>query len=556
MSERWVVRAKSLLRKCMCRRHWSSLAHNRMTERTKMPIVDLDFEEELKETNFPDLLEGVPPSVVQASIKKDAARRKVHKERTKSVERRRVVERPSPEVPANIQIAVPSLAVRSSTTTEKSTRSKSQGTIAPSRVAVDPPSSPEGSSGTSNKERRDDVKKSRSTNSTSSPILVQSLVQPGGKPSSSSRSVPTSRDAVAATKSKAAIPVVVAREKKHAAEVVVPKEPPKLTHKSIKRDFIEQVSLVELSPRSLGSALTPPLTSTPPERVLPLTKATATPVPAMSPKHASSQRSAPISSSSSLKTGPSKVAPAVKAVTPAKAPTVVTAISPSLSSTHSSLSSLAHEEEEEEEAAAIKTPQDQRSALQIRQEAQDLLERARDRVARQKLSEQVAALERIVETKNEELEAVRLQLRRAVETKSDLVLAHNEMEKRNLNVIAKKEENLVRMKQANIWLLEAQSIKEKELLNEIIRLTDVTRDQEQKHREELDDWERMHRNEMLEKDYLIAQLTETMRQHGIAIPSPLYQPPKTARGGGGINPNYNYYDPTSIISGVGKFLFH
>jgi hypothetical protein len=68
------------------------------------------------------------------------------------------------------------------------------------------------------------------------------------------------------------------------------------------------------------------------------------------------------------------------------------------------------------------------------------------------------------------------------------------------------------MKQANIWLLEAQSIKEKELLNEIVRLTDKCADLEAKHRDELDDWERMHRNEMLEKDFEIAKLSEELRR--------------------------------------------
>jgi hypothetical protein len=324
-------------------------------------------------------------------------------------------------------------------------------------------------------------------------------------------------------------------------------EQPKLTHKSIKRDFIEQV---ELSPRSTTStALQRSLTklSEPTSRAPPSTT---------------------VASSKSSARSPELIAVPSKTTEPTPARSTASPKSPAgigiqelpvvSSSANSSLSSLAPKEEEEEAAALPTSPSGPLDALKIRAEAQDLLERAQDRVARQKLLEQVSALERIVEHKNTELEELHLQLRRAVETKSDLVLAHSALEQRQVRVIEKKEENLVRMKQANIWLLEAQSIKEKELLNEIIRLTDWTRDQEQKHREELDDWERMHRNEMLEKDYLIAQLTEEMRQHGIAIPSPLYQPPKQQQqqhrgvGGGGLG----YYDPTSIITGAAKFLFH
>jgi hypothetical protein len=166
-----------------------------------------------------------------------------------------------------------------------------------------------------------------------------------------------------------------------------------------------------------------------------------------------------------------------------------------------------HKQDEDEEE-----DHNENNSTSTSQDGAKLLERAKDRIARQELLDQVALLKTTIERKNEELENLHGQLRRAVATKCDLVIAHNELEKTHATAIQRKEQNLMRMKQANIWLLEAQSIKEKELLNEIVRLTDQCADLESKHRDELDDWERMHRNEMLEKDFEIAKLSEELRR--------------------------------------------
>jgi hypothetical protein len=48
-------------------------------------------------------------------------------------------------------------------------------------------------------------------------------------------------------------------------------------------------------------------------------------------------------------------------------------------------------------------------------------------------------------------------------------------------------------------------------MNELTSLNNQLAELKSKHREEMDDWERMHRNEMLEKDFQIAQLTEDLR---------------------------------------------
>ena len=45
-------------------------------------------------------------------------------------------------------------------------------------------------------------------------------------------------------------------------------------------------------------------------------------------------------------------------------------------------------------------------------------------------------------------------------------------------------------------------------MNEIALLTDEIKEIRVQHRRELEDWERLHRNEMLEKEYEIAKLKQ------------------------------------------------
>lgn len=144
-----------------------------------------------------------------------------------------------------------------------------------------------------------------------------------------------------------------------------------------------------------------------------------------------------------------------------------------------------------------------------------LLQRAQDRVARQELQERVAQLEIELAKKRTDLQKMHGQLRMATATKCDLVVAHNELEQTHESTVAAKNQNLIQMKQANQILLELQAQTDFELLNELIRVTDLFHSLQVKHQEELDDWERMHRNEMLEKDYEIARLVEELRQAGL-----------------------------------------
>ena len=153
------------------------------------------------------------------------------------------------------------------------------------------------------------------------------------------------------------------------------------------------------------------------------------------------------------------------------------------------------------------------------EDAAALLERAHDRIARQQLQEDVRDLRAVLERKNGELEHLAGQLRRAIETKCDLVLAHNELEQSHERAMQRKNDNLLRMREANKCLLEGHAVTEKKMLNELIQLEDRLAEMEQKHQQELDDWERMHRNEMLEKDFIIAKLAEELRGYKLPCTS-------------------------------------
>jgi hypothetical protein len=53
---------------------------------------------------------------------------------------------------------------------------------------------------------------------------------------------------------------------------------------------------------------------------------------------------------------------------------------------------------------------------------------------------------------------------------------------------------------------------EKEFMNEIVSLQIQLNEEKKNHLDAIGDWERMHRNEMLERDFTIAQLSEEIRK--------------------------------------------
>jgi hypothetical protein len=469
-------------------------AHND-SERDIMTLVDLDFEEQLKETNFPDLLSELP-------AKRSSPQQRHGTKTNKSL--------PSPD--RRSSRSPPTNPIEPPRNVDKASGGDGlNGRSVASPTPMDPPSSVDNSPTTSR--RRSD----HSTPRTTSPVAVV----PEQRPSQSAtvHASPRSPPRPTPEPPQPTLP----RHERRAMKLLV---------MSKKRDFIEQT----LNP----AAITSPANSRCPSP-LPATAAHATvsapphysprsdyldSIPSVHSNHDNAlciipRTQSQQSSISSLQEDDVDLHDGNVSVGANDESVASSAAAASGSSRHhrefsvdgeatSNRNARANEHDDEDDEE--EPDRNDNGSTSTSQDGAKLLERAKDRIARQELLDQVALLKTTVERKNEELENLHGQLRRAVATKCDLVIAHNELEKTHATVIQRKEQNLMRMKQANIWLLEAQSLKEKELLNEIVRLTDQCADLEAKHRDELDDWERMHRNEMLEKDFEIAKLSEELRR--------------------------------------------
>ena len=98
-------------------------------------------------------------------------------------------------------------------------------------------------------------------------------------------------------------------------------------------------------------------------------------------------------------------------------------------------------------------------------------------------------------------------------TQCDLVMASAELDelKGSMNAAAAASTtpgvDVQELKKQNYTLLEEYSVKEKELLTELITLSNKMKDMESKSKEQIEEMDRKHRNVVLEKDFVIAQLT-------------------------------------------------
>ena len=144
--------------------------------------------------------------------------------------------------------------------------------------------------------------------------------------------------------------------------------------------------------------------------------------------------------------------------------------------------------------------------------AQKLLHRAQERLVVQKLHEELDDMKQVVAKKNDEINILAGQLRRAVETKCDLVLAHTEMEQYHEFTLQAKDQVAHELLKTNFGLMEGSADIEKQLLNEIVKLRVESQELEKRHIQELQDWERLHKNEMLERDCEIARLKDEVHK--------------------------------------------
>lgn len=133
--------------------------------------------------------------------------------------------------------------------------------------------------------------------------------------------------------------------------------------------------------------------------------------------------------------------------------------------------------------------------------AQELLEKAQQRLLMSNLESKITDLKEELMTKNERISTLTLQLRRATASKCDLVVACSDIEaqKNDLEDQHNREER--KWKQMPLREQEVRAQVEIEFMNELAKLMD-----------QMNDLKRRHTNELLEKDFEIAQLQEKLRR--------------------------------------------
>lgn len=129
--------------------------------------------------------------------------------------------------------------------------------------------------------------------------------------------------------------------------------------------------------------------------------------------------------------------------------------------------SKSHDESEDEEEDEEEPEEEEEDIVES---SKRLLRMCDERIQYQHHNEEVQTLKATVNQMKNQAEAMAEQLRRAVETKCDLVLAQNEMERRHEQVLISKDEELKEMRLYIQEILEIQAKSELNFMNEISSL--------------------------------------------------------------------------------------
>ena len=144
------------------------------------------------------------------------------------------------------------------------------------------------------------------------------------------------------------------------------------------------------------------------------------------------------------------------------------------------------EEEEEEESST---------------NAAELLAYANVRLQQQRLQIEVKQLKDLLRQRDEQVVQLSGQLRRATESKCDLVVACTEMERLKEEAEKYGSEEAREVKKGYLAVLEDRADMEREFMNELATLS-----------EQLCEQDRRFKNMLMEKDFTIAQLEEKVRR--------------------------------------------
>mmetsp|Transcript_14699 Transcript_14699/g.26318 ORF Transcript_14699/g.26318 Transcript_14699/m.26318 type:complete len:324 (+) Transcript_14699:1-972(+) len=168
--------------------------------------------------------------------------------------------------------------------------------------------------------------------------------------------------------------------------------------------------------------------------------------------------------------------------------------------------SMSQDEEEEEEDEEDETEDDNEvnddddDEEDIVESSKRLLRKCDERIQYQHQNDEVQTLKATISQMKSQAEAMAEQLRRAVETKCDLVLAQNEMERRHEQEIIAKDEELKNMRIYIQEILESQAKSELNFMNEITSLAN-----------KLEKVEANHKKESAEKDEEITRLEHKVK---------------------------------------------
>lgn len=133
-------------------------------------------------------------------------------------------------------------------------------------------------------------------------------------------------------------------------------------------------------------------------------------------------------------------------------------------------------------------------------------ERRKDCRRLQQLQEEAKDLMMIIMKKDQEMKNLHCQLKIAVETNNDLKVSQEEQKHHYEYELRTRTYEMAVLKQEKKHCLEARSEKEKELMNEISKVTSYRKELELKHQAAVDQIEDLHRIQLSEKDVEITQL--------------------------------------------------
>lgn len=118
-------------------------------------------------------------------------------------------------------------------------------------------------------------------------------------------------------------------------------------------------------------------------------------------------------------------------------------------------------------------------------DAHDLLSKVKGRMEQQRLMEEVKELKRTVEKKNSEIQQLTGQLRMAISTKCDLVIAHTELERTHEMDLKQRDQYAEEMKKTNLRMQELRAEIEREFMNELTSLSNQIQEAEKRREEDL-----------------------------------------------------------------------